>query len=121
MIGAIVGHLVGDFLAQNDFMALNKKKNSFVCFFHCFVWTTSVMLFGLPWSTNMRWTGGSIFLILIVTHYIQDRTDIIRKWMIWNGQEKFATGTHSPWSIVVVDNVWHIVTIYAVWKCFGLS
>lgn len=28
MIDAIVGHLVGDYLLQNDWMALNKKANA---------------------------------------------------------------------------------------------
>jgi len=28
---AIIGHLVGDYLLQNDWMALNKKKRSLNC------------------------------------------------------------------------------------------
>lgn len=28
MINALVGHLVGDYLLQNDWQALNKKKSS---------------------------------------------------------------------------------------------
>lgn len=35
MISALVGHLVGDYLLQNDYMALNKKKSSFHCMVHC--------------------------------------------------------------------------------------
>ena len=121
MLGAIVGHLVGDYLLQNDWMALNKKKDTFVCLVHCFIWSWSVMLFGLPWTTNMRWPGAVVCLLLLVTHFIQDRTDIVRRWMTWNGQDQFATGPCAPWSIIVVDNVWHIVTIFAVWKLFGLD
>jgi hypothetical protein len=43
---AIIGHLVGDFLLQNDWMAANKKKNSWVCLLHCLIWTAWVCCLG---------------------------------------------------------------------------
>ena len=36
-------------------------------------------------------------------------------------QEGFATGPSSPWSIVVVDNVWHIVEIWIAYKFIGIN
>lgn len=120
MLGAIIGHLFGDYIIQNDWMALNKKKDSFTCAIHCFLWAWSVMLFGLPWSSpSSVWSP--VCLVLFATHYLQDRTAIIVWWMKFNGQEKFMTGSCSPWSIIVVDNVWHIVTIFIVWKLFRLE
>lgn len=105
---AIIGHLVGDYLLQNDWMALHKKKSSFRCAIHCALWATSVVLFsGFHPAT---------WITLFVTHFIQDRTGIILWWMKQIGQEQFATGPCAPWSIIVVDNVWHIVTIVAVWR-----
>lgn len=104
---AIVGHLVGDYLAQNDWLAANKKKNSAVCALHCLVWTASVTVFS-------GWYSIAAILILFAMHFIQDRTNVIRQFMRLNQQEAFATGPCSPWSIIVVDNVWHIVTIWAV-------
>lgn len=114
MIGAIVGHLVGDYLFQNDWQALNKKKQWTPLIIHCAIWTVCVMAFG--GACNI-WAG----IILFCLHAVQDGTNIIRLHMRLVGQEQFATGPLSPWSIVVVDNVCHIVTIYFVWKCFGLS
>ena len=108
MIEALVGHLVGDYLVQNDWMALNKKKSTFHCLVHCLLWATSVCLFsGWGW-----WA----FFILFATHFIQDRTNIVFWWMSLIGQKQFASGVCAPWSVIVVDNVWHIVTIFAVWK-----
>lgn len=143
---AIIGHLVGDYLLQNDWMATGKKRTSvidsphdwqsplvellkpcfrwvsFPCLVHCFLWTCSVCLFAgwgpLPW------------LVLFLTHYLQDRTNIIRWWMTlpWKDQSRFMACDDfdltdmrvvpglGPWSVIVVDNVWHIVTILAVWK-----
>lgn len=45
MWNALVGHLVGDYLIQNDWMALNKKQSSLHCAVHCGLWTLSVILF----------------------------------------------------------------------------
>lgn len=44
---AIVGHLVGDYLLQNDWQAQGKKQSSWICSVHCVLWSASVMLFPL--------------------------------------------------------------------------
>lgn len=108
MVEAVIGHLVGDYILQNDWMALNKKQSSFHCFVHCAIWTACVCLFG--------GFGIVAAAILFVTHFIQDRTSIISWWMDLIGQKQFRTGICSPWSVIVVDNVWHLLTIWAVWK-----
>jgi len=109
MTGAIIGHLVGDYLLQNDWMASRKKSESLVCAIHCAIWATCVCVFGLTCNPL-------IWLALFGTHYVQDRTNIVRKWMTFYGQESFATGPCSPWSIIVVDNVWHMVAIWVLWQ-----
>jgi len=32
------------------------------------------------------------------------------------GQREFGQAPCAPWSIFVVDNVWHIVTLWVIWK-----
>ena len=117
LLCALIGHLVGDYLLQTDWMALNKKKSSIACTVHCLMWLLSVGLFsGWVWTAPL-WVAPFLY----VTHYLQDRTGIILWWMKlpWKDQTQFATGPCSPWSIIVVDNVWHIVTIWAVWRVIG--
>lgn len=109
MISALVGHLVGDYLLQNDWMALNKKKNSLICLLHAFLWTLAVCAFA-------EWWYPRAFLVLLITHFLQDRTNFINYWMDCVGQYKFRTGPLAPWSSIAVDNVFHIVTIWVVWK-----
>lgn len=121
MVGAIVGHLVGDYLLQNDFLALNKKSNSVVCAIHCLIWTWCVLLLGIPGKIPYEPWVAEVAGLLFITHYIQDRTNIVLWWMGFIGQEKFATGPCSPWSIIVVDNVWHIVVIWYIWTVFGIK
>ena len=107
---AIVGHLVGDYLLQNDWMALNKKKHSLHCTVHCLLWTASVCAFSGCWTPLA-------IAILFATHFIQDRTTIVHFWMTRiNNQTIFCQAPTGPWSLIVVDNVWHIVTITAVWR-----
>lgn len=112
MISALVGHLAGDYLLQNDWMAQNKKSSSFHCAVHCGIWTICVLgalaIAGESWPL---WTA----LPLFVTHFAQDRTQVINRYMAAVGQSKFAQPPMSPWSMIVVDNVWHIVTIWAAW------
>jgi len=110
---AIVGHFVGDYLAQNDWMALNKKKSTHEGFLaawtHAWFWTLFVMFFS-------GWSGLLVFGVLWVSHFIQDSTDIVPRWMRLIGQNQFLTGPCAPWSAIVVDNVWHIVTLWFVWR-----
>lgn len=116
LLCALIGHLVGDYLLQNDWMALSKKSfyGSLHCCVHCLLWTASVMLFAGWFSLTEK--SLAIWVVLFFTHYFQDRTNIIEWWMDAIGQKQFRTGPCAPWSMIVVDNVWHIVTIWAVWR-----
>lgn len=111
MIEALIGHLVGDYIAQNDWMALNKKKSTLHCAVHCAIWTACVVLFAW-WPL---WAAIPLFL----SHFAQDRTNVITWWMDLVGQKQFRTGICSPWSMIVVDNVWHIVALFILSKFIG--
>ena len=107
---AIVGHLVGDYLLQNDWMALNKKKSSLPCAVHATLWTLTVCAF-------TGWWALPAIAVLWITHFLQDRTRIILFWMTKiNRQAEFTKPPSAPWSIMVVDNVWHIVVLWVVWR-----
>ena len=100
----LIAHLVGDYLLQNDWMAVNKKRRTWPCLVHVFLYTLAVAVF----------TGWGVLplAIVAVTHFIQDRTSIIAWWMRFNRQEGFAKPPLAPWSVIVVDNVWHLLTLY---------
>ncbi len=105
---AFLGHLVGDYLLQTDWMAMNKKQQSLPAAIHCLIWSLSVLFF-----TGWGWQIG---LVLFVFHFIQDRTQIINQWMNRFGQKEFANGPFAPWSLVIVDNTFHLLQIWLVWK-----
>lgn len=116
LILAIIGHLVGDYLLQNDWMALNKKNDWWPCAVHCFLWTSAVLFFS-GWLFIPGLRGLVIVVILFWTHFLQDNTQIVKFWMVHiNRQSKFTEPPMAPWSLIVVDNVWHIVALWAVWR-----
>lgn len=100
---AIVAHLVGDFLLQNHFMAVGKKQNSLICAIH-------VLICGL---CLLMLTKMSIEQIVVVSilHFMQDRWSFVAWYMRTIGQEKFADPPFGPWSVIVVDQVFHLLTI----------
>jgi hypothetical protein len=108
---AIIGHLVGDYLSpfQTDWSAANKKKHWFPCLVHSSGWTLCVCLFTGWWTLPA-------LLTLFVTHYVQDRTMMVTAWMRLAGQGNFANAPLGPWSVIVVDNVFHLLVITAVWR-----
>jgi hypothetical protein len=113
IIGAFVGHLCGDYIFQNDQLAQGKKKSSWICAAHCLIWTVFVMCLSewafLPWASALV-----VFASLFATHFVQDRTTLVRKWMHLIGQDSFAEPPLGPWSIIVVDNVFHILTLFLI-------
>jgi hypothetical protein len=94
----IYAHLIGDYLIQNDWMALNKKKNSWICLVH-------VLTYMIPFVfTNINPLG---LLLIAVQHYIQDRTYMIA-WFC-RVTKKFQPEISKFWGHIIVDNVVHIL------------
>jgi hypothetical protein len=104
-LALICGHLVGDYVLQNDWMAANKTSRSWPCAVHCAMYSLAVFLcagFLVSWHVP---------ILAGVIHFPVDRWRLARKFMTFNGQEAFATGLLAPWSVVVVDNTIHLVTL----------
>ena len=98
----IYAHLIGDYLIQNDWMAQHKKDSSFRCAVHVLTYIIPFLFCGMTW-----WQ----LSLIAVQHYAIDRTHFVEWLMRVKGSEKFATGVCFPWSIIVVDNVLHILFI----------
>jgi hypothetical protein len=102
MTSCILAHFVGDYFLQTDFMAANKKKSSCVCLFHVVTYLVPFLLTPLLW-----WQIGLIGL----QHFAQDRTNFVVWLMRVKGSEDFAKPPFAPWSIIVTDNILHILWI----------
>jgi len=139
----LLGHLVGDFILQNDFLAYWKtnpppeldhgdvpEKQDFLeylfmllvdispvlvaaiaCTLHCLLYTLAIWVFSYKWISIWG------LLACFLAHWPIDRFRLAKWWMGKMGQTKFATGPLSPWSVIVVDNTFHLLTLYVIWLC----
>lgn len=107
----LIGHLIGDYLLQNDWMAQGKKKAHWPCFVHVALYTASVMLLS-QWPL---WAAAIVF----IPHYAIDRWQFVPWWMDSIGQKTFRLAL-GPWSMIVVDNVMHLVCLYATEQLISL-
>lgn len=107
--GLLLGHLIGDYVVQNDYMATNKTKSSWVCLSHCLMYSAAVWWCACWW---MPWWG---IWVVCLAHFPVDRWRLARWWMVnVSGQEAFATGPLSPWSVIVVDNTIHLIVLFVI-------
>lgn len=111
MIGfeLLLGHLVGDYLWQNDWQAQNKTKQSFPCLVHCILYTLAIWMFSYAWITGVG------LLIVFSTHYLMDRYRLAVHYMDLAGQKGFKEHL-APWSVIIVDNTIHLLTLWAVYQ-----
>jgi hypothetical protein len=98
----LIAHLVGDYLFQNRWMALNKHENADVCILHSLIYAISVSLICGMWSDNEIFK----FLIIFVSHFIIDYFRIGAKW-----RQFFSHDTEIPWTILS-DNTIHLLILW---------
>lgn len=103
----IYAHLIGDYILQNDWMALSKKKSWFHAAAHGLMYSMPFFLTGL-----MLWQ----IILIGIQHVLQDHSHIIKKMLIWKGSRSMTETPMAPWGIIVVDNIVHILFIaFVVW------
>lgn len=107
-ITCVMFHFLGDYITQNDWMALNKKNHTFHCLIHTMVYLLPFFLIN----------GLSLIAVLLigVQHFIQDRTNLVVWFMNIKGSDKFVKPPCGPWSIIITDNVIHVWWIFLIVK-----
>jgi hypothetical protein len=96
----IYAHLIGDYLIQTDWMATGKKRSSWICAVH-------VLSYLLPFSlTPLVWWQ---LALIGAEHFAQDRTGVVVWLMRKKGSAAFAQPPCGPWSVIVTDNILHVL------------
>lgn len=72
----VLGHLIGDYLLQNKWMAMNKSGSTWKCAVHCAIYTLAVTVITWPAIHNWAWT-----LLVFLTHFPVDRWSLADKWL----------------------------------------
>lgn len=101
-----VGHLVGDYLLQNDWMGFGKKQSSVICTLHCLIYTATI------WAhVGFTWPYWAL-IVVFATHFALDRTTLVGKYMQLTRRPRFLKEPYWPWSYIVVDNIWHLWVLW---------
>lgn len=132
MFEMLLGHCVGDYLLQNDWMALGKSKHNrlglLTCTVHCLLYTLSVCT--LMWTFYPTW-----ILIVFFSHFVLDKFGLPEKYLrIVGGRslglflENTENATYTPYIglragftafvYVVADNTMHLLIMWGAWKAF---
>lgn len=103
----LVGHLLGDWVLQSDWMAQNKRKSLFTkaCFTHVTVYTIVLTLVLLAVQTLSLTTLVACSLFVFVTHWLVDATSLVDLTMKTCGQSSV------PFLRIMVDQTFHLVTL----------
>ena len=120
----ILLHLIGDYITQTDWMAVNKTKSSFPAVLHA-------TIYSIPFMLLMVLPG---VLLIFLSHFLIDRFRLARfvayaknkvtapslKW-----REACQTGYHKDtppwmafWLLIIVDNILHLCIAWACFKAF---
>lgn len=113
----IIGHLVGDYLLQNDWMALNKKRDDILgwtsCSVHCLIWTLAVL-------TCCDWWRIDIFIYVFLSHFLLDKTYLIVWYMKKIGSfSRIINDNKNPNQLlayIAVDNSAHLLFLFLIAK-----
>lgn len=112
-----IGHIVGDYLLQNDFMAMNKKESSMkgwlALHLHCALYTLAVCGFTGWWSLYA-------VLAVYLSHIVLDGTYLAVHYMRLIGSFKriIQVPGHSDTLLayICVDNTMHLLFLYLINK-----
>jgi len=78
MTTLFLGHLAGDYLLQNEWMAMNKSKNTLngwmAALVHCIIYTLAVCLF--MWNFDPIW-----IVVVFLTHFPIDKFSLTDKYL----------------------------------------
>jgi hypothetical protein len=145
MIGQLLAHLWGDYLLQSDWMALNKRKESWPCAIHATIY--SLCFLPLIWPRHWVALG-----LIAWTHYLIDRYGLARyvvyaknfmapksshytdiclgrpmefecRYYPWEqcsdtGYDKNRPAWLTVWLLIVADNTLHLTCNYIALKHF---
>jgi hypothetical protein len=100
----LLGHLIGDYLFQTNWMAMRKEKEWLPLLSHCFVYTLIVGIIG--YSTHQLTLYGILFIF--VTHIVIDRRSFIRFWV---RTIQGAKGGAEGWLSIVTDQIFHLIIL----------
>ncbi len=104
----LMGHLVGDFLFQTNWMARWKVTRWDALTVHAAVYTVCVVLAARLDGVTL---GFFAVVLLMVSHAVLDQRRLVRWWARTVGG---ITRAEDQWLLIVIDQVGHLLILVAV-------
>ena len=105
----LIGHLLGEWLLQNDWMYFGKQKGrwSLSSFSHCAIYAAVIMLLLMILNLPSGYSGGLLLigLVLFISHWVIDQTDLISGWLRFYGHQD------SPLIRGMTDQILHLLVL----------
>lgn len=127
----MLGHFVGDYLLQNQWMALNKSKPGWIGFLAC---TLHVVLYTASVEYIASVYNPLALALIFIPHWLIDRFSLAKPFLKWkNGgrgmddifkvgdtitQEKIWEASFSAPVYIMNDNTMHFLCLLAIAKLF---
>lgn len=113
----VIGHLVGDWLLQNDWMAKGKRRGLVTAagMTHFAIYTLSILaaLALFHGAALPPRSYGLAAALVFATHWLVDATDIVDAWM------RLCRQTKVPLVRLMVDQTFHFLVLAAVPALIG--
>lgn len=100
-----ISHLIGDYLFQTNWMAMNKANKWLPLLSHCLVYTLTISIIAFLTFGGLSWLAISF---IFLTHVILDRRTFV-SW--WAEKVMGAVSKESSWLKIVVDQVFHLIIL----------
>ena len=111
----LLGHLLGDWLLQNDWMARGKRRGLITLAGMAHFITYTVMVLLMFWLFNKSEVNLLLALtvgtLVFVSHWLIDATNLVQGWMRFYGQ------SDREMVRVMVDQTLHILTLGLLTGC----
>lgn len=112
----VIGHLVGDWMLQNDWMARGKQQGFFTpaILIHCSVYTLTVL--ATLWLASLKHVAHPSYLtftlIIFLTHWLIDGGNLAGYWMkLWRQSRLLFVR-------IMVDQTMHVAVLAALIEIF---
>jgi hypothetical protein len=105
----LLGHLLGDWLLQNDWMARGKRQGLITLAGMAHFITYTIMILIMVWLYNQRSLNLGLAVvvggIVFVSHWLIDATNLVQGWMRFYGQ------SDREMMRIMVDQTLHLLTL----------
>lgn len=102
-----IGHLIGDFLFQTEWMAVNKEKKWLALILHSCIYTFSIVVVAAALMKMLTYLSISI---IFLSHIFLDR----RTFVNWWASTVMHIEKENGWLKIVIDQIFHLLILVLV-------